>query len=102
MQQKVFTVPLLGGDEANEELNRYLRGQRVVSVDKEFCEVGGVGYWMVAGQQHGSKSLPPIKDRLQVFIHPCDYSCTDEWKVTVGGTGGSMLKYRAINQERLR
>lgn len=45
MQQKVFTVPMMGGDEANEELNRYLRGQRVVSVDKEFCIVGGAGYW---------------------------------------------------------
>lgn len=45
MQLKVFTVPMLHGEEQNEELNRYLRGQRVVSVDKEFCVVGGVGYW---------------------------------------------------------
>ncbi|MBQ6955980.1 MAG: HRDC domain-containing protein [Bacteroidales bacterium] len=45
MQQKVFTVPMLGGEEANEELNRYLRGQHVVAIDKEFCIVGNAGYW---------------------------------------------------------
>lgn len=45
MQQKIFTVPMLGGDEEGEELNRFLRGQRVVAVDKEFCVVGGIGYW---------------------------------------------------------
>ena len=45
MQVKMFTIPMLGGDEANEVLNRYLRGQRVVTIDKQFCIVGDMGYW---------------------------------------------------------
>lgn len=41
----VFTVPVTGGKEENEELNRYLRGNRVVSVDKQFCQQSDTAFW---------------------------------------------------------
>ena len=45
MQLMVFMVPATGGKEENEELNRYLRGNRVVSVDKQFCQQGDTAFW---------------------------------------------------------
>jgi len=34
MQMRVFAIPMDGDDEATEELNRFLRGQKVLSVEK--------------------------------------------------------------------
>lgn len=45
MQLKVFTIPILDGDERNEEMNKFLRGHRVVTVDKQFCLVGDMACW---------------------------------------------------------
>lgn len=45
MQVRVFTVPMMCGEEENEAMNKWLKGNRVVEVDRRFCEVGGAGYW---------------------------------------------------------
>ncbi|MBQ7711177.1 MAG: HRDC domain-containing protein [Bacteroidales bacterium] len=45
MQLKIFTVPIVDGEERNEEMNRFLRGHRVVTVDKQFCMVGDLACW---------------------------------------------------------
>lgn len=41
MQIRIFTIPPVGGEAATEELNTFLRTQRVIEVRKEFAaEVG--------------------------------------------------------------
>ena len=42
MQIKIFTVPILGGDDANEEMNHFLASHRIVEVQQEL--VAGQ-YW---------------------------------------------------------
>lgn len=43
MQLKVFAVPGQGGEEAMEEMNKFLRSHRVLSIEKRMVEQGG--YW---------------------------------------------------------
>ena len=43
MQLKVFSVPAEGGEEAVEDLNKFLRNHRVLSIEKRMVEQGG--YW---------------------------------------------------------
>lgn len=45
MQLKIFTIPIIDGEERNEEMNRFLRGHRVVTIDKQFCMVGDLACW---------------------------------------------------------
>ncbi|MFV1968350.1 MAG: HRDC domain-containing protein [Pirellulaceae bacterium] len=45
MQYKILSVPASGDPEADEELNRFLRGHRVVSVQKELVQNNSVAYW---------------------------------------------------------
>lgn len=45
MQLKIFTIPIVDGDERNDEMNRFLRGHRVVTVEKQFCLVGDMACW---------------------------------------------------------
>lgn len=45
MQIKVFSVPAMGGEAANEELNKFLRSKKVLQVDQEMVQVGGTAYW---------------------------------------------------------
>ena len=45
MQFGVFLVPLKGGDAALEEFNRFLRGQRVLAVERRYVEHGDSPAW---------------------------------------------------------
>lgn len=47
MQMRVFAIPMDGDDEATEELNRFLRGQKVLSVEKVAVVDKGRHYWSV-------------------------------------------------------
>lgn len=46
MQIKVFTIPIASPETMEEEANRFLRGHRVMTVDRQFTPEGG-GYWTV-------------------------------------------------------
>ena len=46
MQLKSFVLPVLDGGVAEEEMNRFLRGHRVLQVHRQFCPDHG-GYWAV-------------------------------------------------------
>lgn len=46
MQLKSFVIPLTDSFEAEEELNRFLRGHRVLQVNRQFSSEGG-GYWAI-------------------------------------------------------
>lgn len=45
MQLKVFSISAQGGDEAAEELNKFLRGHRVIAVERRLIESPGGAYW---------------------------------------------------------
>ena len=45
MQFKILAIPATGDHEAEEELNRFLRGHRVISVQKQLAQTGTSAYW---------------------------------------------------------
>ena len=45
MQLKFFTVPVLGGDEAADALNRFLGAHRILGVDRSFVQDGANSAW---------------------------------------------------------
>lgn len=45
MQVKLFYVPIMGGEEAEEQLNRFLRGNRVLKIEKAFSQLAGLNGW---------------------------------------------------------
>lgn len=45
MQLRFFTIPVRGGDEVAEELNRFLAGHAVLAVDRSFVQDGGNSAW---------------------------------------------------------
>lgn len=45
MQYEIFTVPVVGGAEETERMNRFLRGHKVVQVDRQFVVLGDCAYW---------------------------------------------------------
>ena len=45
MQYEIFTIPVFNPEEGIEKLNRFLRGHKVVQVDKEIVRMGEQTYW---------------------------------------------------------
>ena len=45
LQFRVISIPATGDVDAEEELNRFLRSHRVVSVQKQLVLEGGTAYW---------------------------------------------------------
>ncbi len=45
MEIKIITVPAIGGEELNEEMNRFLRGHKIVCVDKQFYQNSDNAFW---------------------------------------------------------
>lgn len=42
---RFFTIPIEGGEEAVEELNRFLGAHRIVAIDRQFVEDGPNSVW---------------------------------------------------------
>jgi len=47
MQCRFFTVPVVGGDEAAAELNRFLASHRIFAVDRHLARDGSTSLWAV-------------------------------------------------------
>jgi len=45
MQFRLFSIPATGDPEGEEELNRFLRSHRAVSVQKELVQTGTAAFW---------------------------------------------------------
>ena len=55
MQFKIFTIPLLDDGQIIEDMNRFLRGNKVVNVDKQLITLnGGEAYWSFCVQYIGN------------------------------------------------
>lgn len=66
MQIKIFTIPILGGEAFNEELNTFLRSHRIISVEDQFVQSGSGGWW-VFKVQYG-EGAAPANDRERVRV----------------------------------
>jgi superfamily II DNA helicase RecQ len=45
MHQRFFTIPVHGGAAAEEDLNRFLAGHRIVAIDRAFVQDGANSAW---------------------------------------------------------
>lgn len=45
MQYEIFTIPVTGGSDVLERMNRFLRGNKVVQVCQKMVEMEGMAYW---------------------------------------------------------
>ena len=59
MQIKVFSVPTYGGEELNEELNRFLRSKKILRVDSELVSSSGSSYWSFCVRYVEGAKMPP-------------------------------------------
>ncbi|KAA3607195.1 MAG: hypothetical protein DWQ01_15960 [Planctomycetota bacterium] len=47
MRFQFFTIPVFGGEEATQALNRFLASHRILSVDRELIQDGAASAWTV-------------------------------------------------------
>jgi hypothetical protein len=47
MQVRVFSIPMEGDEDAQEDLNRFLRGHKVLSIDKVAVVAQGRQFWSI-------------------------------------------------------
>lgn len=63
MQLKIFLIPIKNIEAAETEMNRFLRGNRVLAVTKEFVSSGENSFWSIAveylEQAAGGVKQPP-------------------------------------------
>jgi len=45
MQFRIFNIPIPESESETEEMNRFLRGNRIVAVEKQLVSTGNVNYW---------------------------------------------------------
>lgn len=45
MQIKVYTIPIIGGENMNEEMNAFLRSKKILHVEKQFSTTSQNGFW---------------------------------------------------------
>ncbi|MBO5591566.1 MAG: HRDC domain-containing protein [Prevotella sp.] len=65
MQIKVFTIPLSNAEVSEAEVNAFIRGHRVLQIDRQFSSEGG-GYWtLFVEYMEGDPSdkVPPANRR---------------------------------------
>ena len=63
MQFKILTIPATGDHEAEEELNRFLRGHRVISINRELVSNAGTACWCFCIEYLEGTSSSPGKSR---------------------------------------
>lgn len=74
MQYKIFTIPIHGGQDSLVELNRFLRSEKIITVDKNLVVVEGNAFWsfciqfipdaLVTGQSSVQKNKTDYKSIL--------------------------------------
>lgn len=73
MQLKLFSIAATGDAEAEEELNRFLRSHRAISVQKHLVASGPAAYWSFcveylvtsgSGRQNGGRARVDYKEVL--------------------------------------
>lgn len=63
MQYRIFTIPIIGGDTETEELNKFLRANKSVKVDKELVVSGDMVCWTFCVQYLIPPLTTPVGER---------------------------------------
>lgn len=63
MQIKIFTVPLQGGEVASEELNRFLRGHKILQVEQQLVSEASGSSWTFCVRYINGSSVEPRGSR---------------------------------------
>ena len=72
MQIKIFTIPLSNTEVSEAEVNAFIRGHRVLQIDRHFSSEGG-GYWTLfieymEGDPSGRILFLPHKPRAMPWV----------------------------------
>ena len=67
MPLRFFTVPIHDSESSEQELNRFLPGHKVLSVERHLIDVGVNSFWTIcvdyldsSSQQSGKQSVAPV------------------------------------------
>lgn len=66
MQFKIFTIPILGGEVFNEEMNVFLRAHRIISVEDALVQSSGGAWWVFKVQYAEGAVAVPERERNKV------------------------------------
>ena len=91
MQFKFFSMPASGCALVEDELNKFLRGHRVLKVDRCFCPDEG-GYWTLCVEYMDGESLAPVPPANRRNQKDPTEDLTDEEKLR-------FKNYRAIRRD---
>ena len=66
MQYKIFTVPILDGKTQEDEMNQFLRGHKIVAVEKQYSEANASWCFCITFIENSTFSiaLQPKKDKI--------------------------------------
>ena len=66
MQFRIFTIPLLDGKAQEDEMNLFLRGHKIVSVDKHYSELSSSWSFCITYIENNSPSpsFTPKKEKI--------------------------------------
>jgi superfamily II DNA helicase RecQ len=65
MQIKIYTIPLIGGESINEEMNLLLHSKKILHVEKQFLAMGDAKFWTFC-VTYIDNSDPNAKERPKV------------------------------------
>lgn len=63
MRLRFFTIPLQGGEETAEELNRFLASHRILAIDRSFVQDGANSAWALCVSFESAEGRPSPSKR---------------------------------------
>ena len=78
MQLKMFSIPALDPGDASEEMNRFLRGHRILSVEKKLVGSDASAFWAIGVEYlervgEGS-GVTGSRSKEKVLLTPADFA----------------------------
>ena len=73
MQLRFFTIPIYGGGDTADELNRFLAGHRILSIDRQLAQDGANSAWAVCVSFESAGQGRPQSDTGQGKQSKVDY-----------------------------
>jgi len=65
MQIKIFTIPIIGGEKMNEEMNAFLRSKKILQIERAFSDSGAAWSFCITYLEEGfTKSKGKTKTKV--------------------------------------
>jgi superfamily II DNA helicase RecQ len=107
MQIKIFSIPIIGGEALNEDLNRFLRSKKVLHIDKELVSGSEGTFWSfcvkyIEGESRIKKTSKSQIDYREVLDEPSfeRFVALREIRKQVAGENG-IPAYLVLTNEEL-